>query len=138
MSSGVPLPHNGREGVGNIYTQTKARVLAAITLQAARIVNAFSMKAFIFLSILALLCLCIECMQYKHHVELKAGVFDVYWTVNTSNPQTIYVKYVAKTTGWAALGWSKTPNGGGMIKYDIALGGVRNSNETYLKVGNLQ
>ncbi|KXJ13043.1 DBH-like monooxygenase protein 2-like [Exaiptasia diaphana] len=48
-------------------------------------------------------------------------------------PNTVYFKYVAKTTGWAALGWSKTASGGQMIQYDIALGGVRNTNESYLK-----
>ncbi|XP_020902429.1 uncharacterized protein LOC110240950 [Exaiptasia diaphana] len=92
------------------------------------------MKTVTFLVILGLLCLSIDGMQYEHHLVLKSGVFDVYWTVNTSMiPNTVYFKYVAKTTGWAALGWSKTASGGQMIQYDIALGGVRNTNESYLK-----
>lgn len=93
------------------------------------------MKILVILTILAVLFLTTESREYEYHLTLKPNVFDVYWSVNTTNlHKTFYIKFVAKTTGWAALGWTKKPEGRNMLQYDIALGGVRNGNESYLKV----
>ncbi|XP_031553187.1 uncharacterized protein LOC116290325 [Actinia tenebrosa] len=92
------------------------------------------MKVLVIWLILAVLLLATESREYKHHLILKSNVFDVYWSVNTTDPifPRFYFKFVAKTTGWAALGWSQTASGRHMQQYDIALGGVRNGNESYI------
>lgn len=91
------------------------------------------MKFLVGCLVIATVVVSAECISYSHHMKLKEDVFDVHWFVNTTDDR-FYFKVVANTTGWVGLAFTTTEGAEEMINYDIALGGVRNGNETYLKV----
>ncbi|XP_031553342.1 uncharacterized protein LOC116290454 isoform X2 [Actinia tenebrosa] len=90
------------------------------------------MKFLVTLVFIAALYFCAESTTYPNHLTLKENVFDVHWYVNTTEDR-FYFKVVANTTGWVGLAFTTYEGGEGMKDYDIALGGVRKENETYLK-----
>ncbi|UJR36729.1 hypothetical protein I4U23_029445 [Adineta vaga] len=58
--------------------------------------------------------------SYQHTVELRHGIADLWWSVNSVN-QTIVFELHMNTTGWIALGISPA---GGMTGADIGVGWV--------------
>ena len=67
---------------------------------------------------------------YKDH-QLTIGKVDVEWKYNKDS-DTLRFKVVGPTTGWLAFGFSYQKKD--MKNLDIALGGVRGGNESYLYV----
>ncbi|CAM2726532.1 unnamed protein product [Rotaria socialis] len=63
---------------------------------------------------------------YKHSIELRENVADLWWTVNDDKQEILFELHV-KTTGWIALGISPD---GAMIGADIGTGWVD-------KIGNV-
>ena len=59
------------------------------------------------------------------------GNFTLHWTY--SNNKLVF-NITCKVAGWCAVGFTETPEGGGMVNYDIAAGGV-DGNSSYLEVG---
>ena len=58
------------------------------------------------------------------------GNFMLHWTYMNN---TLVFNMTCKATGWCAVGFTENPGGRGMVRYDIAAGGV-DGNSTYLGV----
>ena len=59
------------------------------------------------------------------------GNFKMHWTFDGN---TLKFNITCKATGWCAVAFSTTADGGGMRNYDIAAGGVDNNGAAYLAV----
>ena len=53
-------------------------------------------------------------------VSSPDGFFKLQWTYKNSK---LIFKMTCKTTGWCAVGFTKTADGKGMVNYDIAVAG---------------
>ena len=49
------------------------------------------------------------------------------------NNSKLFFNMTCKTTGWCGVGFTTTPDGKGMVNYDIAVGGFNNS-QGYINV----
>ena len=63
-------------------------------------------------------------------LESPDGFFKLQWTYNNSK---LLFKMTCKTTGWCAVGFTKTADGKNMVNYDIAVAGYA-SGAGYIKV----
>ena len=63
-------------------------------------------------------------------LESPDGSFKLQWTYNNSK---LLFKMTCKTTGWCAVGFTKTADGKDMVNYDIAVAGYA-SGAGYIKV----
>ena len=63
-----------------------------------------------------------------------AGNYKVMWKYDMIKDEFKF-NITVKATGWVGFGVSK--NVGGMVGYDVMVGGVRNMNEAYGKVSHL-
>ena len=61
------------------------------------------------------------------------GNFILRWTYSNNNSKLVF-NMTCNATGWCAVGFTTTPDGGGMVNYDIAAGGVSANNTSYLEV----
>ena len=70
-------------------------------------------------------------MMYQNNASFDGGNFKVYWSYNSS-ADSLYLTVDVAATGWIGFGFSE--NTGGMMGYDVVVGGVGNG-QMYLKVG---
>lgn len=96
------------------------------------------MKFAIVLAILIFLIVGGECASSSdHHLKLKDGIFDVWYSYNEADKR-FHFKVVAATTGWVGFGMTHEKGAENMKNYDIILGGVKrnatNSSVSYLGV----
>ena len=63
--------------------------------------------------------------------EAGNGNFMLRWSYSNNK---LMFNMTCKATGWCAVGFTTNPGGGGMVKYDIAAGGVHNGGQPYLDV----
>ena len=71
--------------------------------------------------------------DYKMEIY-NGGNYKVMWKYDMIKDEFKF-NITVKATGWVGFGVSK--NKGGMVGYDVMVGGVRNMNEAYGKVSHL-
>ena len=63
--------------------------------------------------------------------EAGNGNFMLHWTYSNN---MLMFNMTCKATGWCAVGFTTTSDGRGMVRYDIAAGGVYGNGTSYLEV----
>ena len=112
--------------------------LSAIFVQGisseARVVSMAFLKNYAFFVLILFPCSfhVVNALNYAMF-EAGNGNFMLRWSY--SNNKLVF-NMTCKVTGWCAVGFTTTSDGRGMVRYDIAAGGVDNVGQPYLDVSS--
>ena len=97
----------------------------------ARVVSMAFLKNYAFFVLILFPC-SLHVVHALNYATFSAGNgnFMLHWTYMNN---TLVFNMTCKATGWCAVGFTENPGGRGMVRYDIAAGGV-DGNSTYLGV----
>ena len=112
--------------------------LSAILVQGisseARVVSMAFLKNYAFFVLILFPCSfhVVHALNYAMF-EAGNGNFMLLWSYSNN---TLVFNMTCKVTGWCAVGFTTTSDGRGMVRYDIAAGGVDSGGQPYLDVSS--